>query len=194
MQLLIATTNLGKIKEIKSILSNIPAHLVTPAEIGLNLDVDETGSSYRENAEIKALAFSRASQLPVLSDDTGLEVAALSGLPGIHSARFVNSPHASDGDRRKLLLEKLSAYPRPWKARFICVATLVIPGGSPISMEGECVGEIIPEERGEYGFGYDPLFLVQGTRKTMAELTLPEKNSISHRAKAVQALIPFLQE
>jgi XTP/dITP diphosphohydrolase len=194
MQLLIATTNLGKIKEIKSILSNIPAHLVTPAEIGLNLDVDETGSSYRENAEIKALAFSRASQLPVLSDDTGLEVAALSGLPGIHSARFVNSPHASDGDRRKLLLEKLSIYPRPWKARFICVATLVIPGSSPISMEGECVGEIIPEERGEYGFGYDPLFLVQGTRKTMAELTLPEKNSISHRAKAVQALIPFLQE
>lgn len=194
MQLLIATTNLGKIKEIKSILSNIPAHLVTPAEIGLNLDVDETGSSYRENAEIKALAFSRASQLPVLSDDTGLEVAALKGLPGIHSARFVNSPLASDGDRRKLLLEKLSAYPRPWKARFICVATLVIPGGSPISMEGECVGEIIPEERGEYGFGYDPLFLVQGTRKTMAELTLSEKNSISHRAKAVQALIPFLQE
>lgn len=194
MQLLIATTNLGKIKEIKSILSNIPAHLVTPAEIGLNLDVDETGSSYRENAEIKALAFSRASQLPVLSDDTGLEVAALSGLPGIHSARFVNSPHASDGDRRKLLLEKLSIYPRPWKARFICVATLVIPGSSPISMEGECVGEIIPEERGENGFGYDPLFLVQGTRKTMAELTLPEKNSISHRAKAVQALIPFLQE
>ncbi len=194
MRLLIATTNPGKIKEIRSILANIPAHLVTPAEIGLALDVDESGSSYRENAEIKALAFSHASQLPVLSDDTGLEVAALSGLPGIHSARFVNSPHASDGDRRKLLLEKLSAYPRPWKARFVCVATLVIPGNSPISMEGECMGEIIPEERGEYGFGYDPLFLVQGTQKTMAELTLPEKNSISHRAKAVQALIPFLQE
>lgn len=193
MKLLIATTNPGKITEISSLLSDINVELLTPSDIGLNLDVDETGSSYRENAEIKALAFSQASNLPVLSDDTGLEVEALGGLPGIRSARFVNSSHASDHDRRSLLLEKLSAYSRPWKARFICVATLVIPGHPPISMEGECFGEIIPEERGEQGFGYDSLFLVAGMQETMAELDLREKNLISHRAKAVQALIPYIQ-
>ncbi len=194
MRLLIATTNPGKITEISSLLSYGSVELVTPSDIGLHLDVDETGSTYRENAEIKALAFSQASNLPVLSDDTGLEVEALGGLPGIRSARFVNSAHASDHDRRTLLLKKLAGKPRPWKARFICVATLVIPGHSPISMEGECFGEIIPQERGEQGFGYDSLFLVAGTQKTMAELDLQEKNLISHRAKAVKALIPFIKQ
>ncbi len=194
MRLLIATTNPGKITEISSLLSNIDIELLTPSDIGLKLDVDETGSNYRENAEIKALAFSQASNLPVLSDDTGLEVEALGGLPGIRSARFANSAHASDHDRRSLLLEKLSTYPRPWKARFICVATLVIPGHLPISKEGECAGEIIPEERGEQGFGYDSIFLVAGTQKTMAELNLQEKNLISHRAKAVKAVSLYLQK
>lgn len=193
MKLLIATTNPGKITEISSLLSQANVELLTPADIGLELDVDETGSTYRENAELKALAFSRASRLPVLSDDTGLEVEALGGLPGVRSARFVNSAHATDRDRRKLLLEKLSVHPRPWKARFICVATLAIPGKPLRSTQGECTGEIIPEERGEYGFGYDAIFLVTGTQKTMAELNLLEKNGISHRAKAVQALIPYLQ-
>lgn len=194
MKLLLATTNHGKITEFSSLLSDLKIELVTPADIGLNLDVDETGSTYQENAELKALKFSQASHLPVLSDDTGLEVEALGGIPGIHSARFIKSPHATDRDRRKLLLEKLSTHPRPWKARFVCVATLLVPGQSPISREGECPGEIIPEERGEHGFGYDAIFLINGTTKTMAELSLQEKNSLSHRAKAVRALFPYLQK
>jgi XTP/dITP diphosphohydrolase len=193
MKLLIATTNPGKIKEIASLLSNLPVELLTPPDIGLHLEVAETGSSYKENAEIKALAYSQASNLPVLADDTGLEVDVLGGLPGIRSARFINDAHASDRDRRSLLLEKLSGHPRPWKARFICTATLVFPGRTATSMEGEYAGEIIPSERGEQGFGYDAIFLVSGTQKTMAELSLQEKNSISHRAKAIKALIPYLQ-
>ncbi len=193
MQLLIATTNPGKITEISSLLSSFRFELVTPADIGLHLDVDESGTTYRENAELKARAFSQVSHLPVLSDDTGLEVETLGGIPGIHSARFIDSPHATDQDRRNLLLEKLAPHPRPWKARFVCVATLLIPDRSLISKEGECIGEIIPEERGEFGFGYDAIFLVNGTGKTMAELNLQEKNSLSHRAKAVRALFPYLQ-
>ncbi len=194
MKLLLATTNHGKITEFSSLLSSLEIELVTPADIGIHLDVEETGSTYRENAELKALKFSRASHLPVLSDDTGLEVEALGGIPGIHSARFIDSPNATDQDRRKLLLEKLSIHPRPWKARFLCIATLLLPGQSPISKQGECTGEIIPEERGEHGFGYDAIFLIDGTAKTMAELSLQEKNSLSHRAKAVRALFPYLQK
>ena len=194
MKLLLATTNHGKITEISSLLSALEIELITPADLGLQLDVDEIGATYRENSEIKARAFSEASHLPVLSDDTGLEVEALGGIPGIHSARFVQSPNATDQDRRKLLLEKVSTHPRPWKARFVCVATLLMPGHPPISREGKCLGRIIPEERGEHGFGYDAIFLVNGTTKTMAELSLQEKNSLSHRAKAVRALFPFLQE
>jgi len=194
MKLLLATTNHGKITEFSSLLSSLKIELVTPVDIGLNLEVDETGSTYQENAELKAYAFYKASQMPVLSDDTGLEVDALGGIPGIHSARFVQTPYATDQDRRNLLLEKLSTHPQPWKASFLCTATLLIPGQSPISKHGECMGEIISEERGEHGFGYDAIFLVDGTGRTMAELDLEEKNLISHRAKAVRALFPYLQK
>ena len=192
MQLLIATTNPGKIREIRNLLNETNVEILTPTDIGLELIVDETGITYQENAEMKAIAYHKASHLPVLADDSGLEVEALGGLPGIRSARFANSKNAIDHDRRSLLLQKLSSHPRPWKARFVCVATLLIPGKSSISKIGECKGEIIPEERGEEAFGYDPIFLVAGTQKTMAELNLQEKNRISHRAKAVQGLIPYL--
>ena len=194
MQLLIATTNLGKITEISSLLTSSGVEIITPNDLDISMKVAETGSTYQENALLKALAYSQASGLPVLADDTGLEVAALGGLPGIHSARLISDPKASDRDRRKLLLEKLSSFPRPWAARFVCFATFIFPGEPPISTRGECQGEIIPEEKGEHGFGYDAIFLVHGTRKTMAELDLQEKNRISHRAKAINALIPYLPE
>lgn len=192
MKILIATSNKGKIAEIQSLLSILPIEVITPADIGLSLEVAETGDTYLENALLKASAYSQASELPTLADDTGLEVAALNGIPGIHSARFINDPNATDKDRRSLLLSKLRTYERPWKARFMCAAVLMFPGEAARHALGECLGEIIPDERGEHGFGYDAIFLVNGTNKTMAELSMEEKNEISHRAKAVKALFPFL--
>lgn len=192
MKILLATSNKGKIAEIQSILSPLPIDILTPADIGLTLDVEETGNTYLENALLKADAYSRASALPTLADDTGLEVAALNGIPGIHSARFIDDVNATDKDRRSLLLLKLQDHERPWKARFVCAAVILFPGETAHHAIDECCGEIIPDERGKHGFGYDAIFQVNGTHKTMAELTMVEKNTISHRAKAVKALFPFL--
>ena len=192
MKILLATSNKGKIAEIHSILSTLPFDILTPADIGLTLEVEETGNSYLENALLKAIAYSKASALPTLADDTGLEVAALDGIPGIHSARFIDDANATDKDRRTLLLSKLQDHERPWQARFVCAAVILFPGETAHHAVEECPGEIIPHERGEYGFGYDAIFQVDGTHKTMAELTMEEKNVISHRAKAVKALFPFL--
>jgi XTP/dITP diphosphohydrolase len=192
MRLLIATTNQGKIKEISSLLQGLDLELLTPQDIHLDLVVEETGATYLENARLKVLAYSQAAGLPTLADDTGLEVAALAGQPGLHSARFIPDPRATDRDRRALLLEKLAPYPRPWQARFICVAALALPGQDLIFKEGICPGEIIPQERGRHGFGYDAIFLVAGTHHTMAELELSHKNHISHRAQAIRALYPYL--
>lgn len=194
MKVLIATGNQGKIVEIKDILLELGVEVFTPNDIDLQLDIPETGKTYQENARIKALAYSTASQMITLADDTGLEVEALSGLPGLHSARFVDKENATDRDRRQRLLEMLAPKPQPWQARFVCAAILIKPNADPICTWGECKGEIISEERGEHGFGYDPIFLLEGTGKTMAELDLAEKNKISHRAKAVRALEAYLQD
>lgn len=193
MQLLIATTNQGKITEISDLLQELDLDLLTPQAIHLDLTVEETGATYLENARLKALAYSRATDLPTLADDTGLEVAALAGQPGLHSARFIPDPHATDRDRRALLLQKLSPFPRPWQARFICVAALALPGQEIIFKEGVCPGEIVPQEHGQHGFGYDAIFLVAGTQHTMAQLELSHKNRISHRAQAIRALYPYFQ-
>jgi XTP/dITP diphosphohydrolase len=192
-QLLIATTNQGKRKEISELLKTFPVRLIMPNEIALQLEVDENGSSYLENARLKALAYCQASRLPTLADDTGLEVEALGGIPGLHSARFAGKPGATDSDRRQLLLSKLNGIPRPWKARFVCAVVLALPNGKTYSFQDACAGEIIPVERGNQGFGYDPIFLFPQSGKTMAELSLEEKNLISHRAKAIQGILPFMQ-
>lgn len=191
MQLLIATTNQGKITEISDLLQELDLDLLTPQAIHLDLTVEETGATYLENARLKALAYSRATGLPTLADDTGLEVAALAGQPGLHSARFIPDPRATDHDRRALLLRKLAPFPHPWQARFICVAALALPGQDIIFKEGVCPGEIVPQEHGQHGFGYDAIFLVAGTQHTMAQLELSHKNRISHRAQAIRALFPY---
>lgn len=191
-RLLLATTNPGKARELRALLAPLPLELVTPKDLGLSLQVQESGHDYLANAQLKALAFARASGLWSLADDTGLEVDALGGAPGLRSARLAG-PVASDADRRRELLRRLQGHPRPWKARFRAVVVLASPQGETTWAEGVCPGEILPEPRGEHGFGYDPLFLVEGTGKTMAELTLEEKNRLSHRARAVQALWPALQ-
>ncbi len=191
---LVATHNAGKLEEIRALLSDLPAELVAPAHLNLDLAIEETGDTYAENAALKAVAYARVSGLLTLADDSGLEVDALDGLPGLHSARFAPWPGASDADRRKLLLAKLQAKARPWSARFRCVVAIASPTGQVEFAQGICQGEVIPEERGANGFGYDPIFFIPELGKTMAELDMPEKNTLSHRGRAVQAAYPILEQ
>jgi XTP/dITP diphosphohydrolase len=183
--ILLASNNPGKLEELRSLLGSFSGlHLVAPADIGLSITVEETGSTYRENAELKAKAFASASGLPALADDSGLEVEALDGAPGLHSAR--TAPSAAE--RRRLLLQLLNGKPKPWKARFRSTVALALPNGDLYIEEGICSGEISPVERGEGGFGYDPIFIVEGLDRTMAELSMEEKNKLSHRARAVDKI------
>lgn len=191
-RILIASSNPGKIVEITKLLDDIPIEIITPVQLNLNIFVNETGNSYRENAAIKALSYARTSNFFSIADDTGLEVKELGGLPGLKSARFSPKQNATDKDRREYLLELLKEKPKPWKASFFCVISVASPSGDTCFGEGVCQGEIISEQRGKFGFGYDPIFLVRGLSKTMAELSLDEKNHISHRAKAVHAVKPHL--
>ena len=202
-QLLIATNNKGKVIELQDLLKGMDIELITPSHIGLDLDVIEDGLTYAENATKKAIAFAKASNLISLADDSGLEVDALNGEPGLYSARYGTLPPfsasqkmggaggGSDAERRKYLLSNLQDKPRPWTARFRAVIAVAIPDSfreqAPRlqTFEGICEGEIIPEERGTNGFGYDPIFLFPELGKTMAELSMDEKNRLSHRAKAV---------
>jgi XTP/dITP diphosphohydrolase len=192
--LLLASNNPGKLIEIEALLHDLEIQLATPAQLGLELNVIEDGQTYAENAARKGLAFSQAAGLVTLADDSGLEVDALGGAPGLHSARFSPLPNATDADRRLFLLTKLRELPRPWTARFRCVIALATPCGEVKFAEGTCPGEVIPEERGENGFGYDPIFFLPKLAKTMAELDMSEKNQLSHRARAVQAAVPLLLE
>lgn len=224
--LLIATNNKGKIKELQELLSDTGIQLVTPAQIHLDLDVVEDGLTYEANAAKKAAAFAHASGLISLADDSGLEVDALGGAPGLYSARYgsTSGEKLSDGGRRNYLVQQLQDKPRPWTARFHATIAIAIPNhvtlsdakglgenqaqtlqvlhfpratykdGTEISLaEGFCQGEIIPEERGTGGFGYDPIFLLPELGKTMAELTMDEKNRLSHRARAVMNAKPVLE-
>lgn len=193
-QLLLASNNPGKQLEIQSLLEDLVLTLVLPEQIGLNLEVEENGETYVQNAGLKAAAFCQASGLLTLADDSGLEVDALGGLPGIRSARFSTKPGANDADRRAYLLERLQGTPRPWLAHFHCTVAIAVPGGEMYYADGDCPGEIIPEERGQNGFGYDPIFLLSETGLTMAELSMEAKNRLSHRARAVQAALPILTE
>ncbi len=192
--LFIATSNAGKLEELTALLRLPGLSLVTPRTASIELEVEESGSTYLENALLKANAYCQASGLACLGDDTGLEVEALGGLPGLRSARFTGDANASDHERRQLLLSRLADHPRPWKARFVCWVVLALPNGERHSAAGMCEGEIIPQERGTNGFGYDSIFLFTHIGKTMAELTLVEKNRLSHRAKAVQAMLPNLEQ
>lgn len=193
-KLLIATNNHGKIEELKELLNGFGIAFVTPAEINLELEVEEDGSTYRENAGKKALAFAQASGLIALADDSGLEVDALGGAPGLYSARYSPKPGAKDKDRRDFLLQNLADKPRPWMAHFHATIAIATPSGGIEFAEGNCPGEIIPEERGTGGFGYDPIFLLTELGKTMAELEMEDKNRLSHRARAVMNALPVLKK
>jgi XTP/dITP diphosphohydrolase len=191
-RLLIATTNPGKQREYRALLRDAPAEIVFPDDLGITLEVEEDGATFRENAAKKARALSQASGFPALADDSGLEVNALGGEPGVRSARYAG-PGADDPRRRAFLLENLRGVPAPRTARFVCAIAIASADGSVEFAEGECRGEITFTERGTNGFGYDPVFQIEGRAETMAEITAEEKNRISHRARAARAAIPILR-
>ena len=185
-KLLLATNNAGKVKEFRSLLQGIPFELVTPQEMGIKSEVAETGTTYEENARLKACALSKESGLLTLADDSGLEVDALNGEPGVMSARYAGK-NASDADRVKYLLSKIKDVPKEKRtARFRCVIAIAKPDDPVEFCEGECQGLIAFEPCGKNGFGYDPIFCFPKYGKTMAELAIDIKNRISHRGRAAQ--------
>jgi XTP/dITP diphosphohydrolase len=191
-RLLLGTTNRGKQREFLELLSDWSGEIVLPQDLGLALDVAETGATFAEIAAQKARIYARAAGLPALADDSGLEVDALGGAPGIHTARYAG-PGASDEDRyRKLLAELGDAPPEERTARFRCAVAVAHPDGAVGIAEGTCEGRIVFEPRGEHGFGYDPVFLLPERQQTMAELPARVKNQISHRARALRAARPLL--
>lgn len=186
-RLLLATSSAKKIAELRQIFSGLPVALVTPPDLELDLDPEETGSTFEENAQIKAEAFARASGLPSLADDSGLEVDALNGEPGVHSKRYAG-PDATDADRIARLLRKLEGVPDDRRtARFRCVMALATPQGTVGTVDGTCEGRIAHAPQGNNGFGYDPIFYLPQLSRTMAELSSEEKNAISHRGRAGQS-------
>ena len=177
---------------MRELLAGSGLTLVTPSDIGISLDVQETGDTYEENAALKAEAFASASGLMTLADDSGLEVDALAGAPGVRSARY--SPTGSDIDNVDLLLKNLNDVPTESRtARFVCVVAVVDSSVETEFCRGECEGAITRERRGMDGFGYDPIFQIAGRAVTMAQLPMGEKNRISHRALAVRKAIPVIQ-
>ena len=189
IKLLVATNNPGKVREYEELLVGLPLEVTFPAHEGIALEVEESGATFEENARLKALAYARASGLVTLADDSGLEVDALGGAPGVWSARYAGAG-ASDADRYQKLLDALTGVPQGQRtARFHCVVALARPDGTVRTAEGRCEGQIGWAPRGEHGFGYDPVFIVDGfDGQTMAELVPEVKNRISHRARAVQAM------
>ena len=191
-RLLLATTNKGKIRELESLISSESWQLTTPDLEGVRAVVEENGTTLEENATIKAAAYARATGLTAIADDSGLEVEALNGEPGVLSARYAGEG-ASDKERTDHLLAKLASV--PWdkrKARFRCVIAIAFPDGRVELCEGECPGIIAFESRGAGGFGYDPIFYLPEFGKTMAELNLEEKNRVSHRGKAAKKTLELL--
>jgi len=184
-KLLIATTNAGKIAEYRCLLSQLNYQLTSPVEEGISLVVNETSNNYSQNAKVKALAYAKYSGLTTIADDSGLEVDALNGMPGVLSARFAGEK-ATDTDNVRLLLAKLKNI--PWDKRtayFTCVIAISNPRGMVELCDASCYGIITFEPIGNNGFGYDPVFYLPELNKTMAELSEQRKNEISHRSKAV---------
>jgi XTP/dITP diphosphohydrolase len=190
--LVVATHNRGKLQEFRTLLAPAQLQILSLDDLLIRDDHAETGASFAENARIKAVEYSRQTEHPVLADDSGLEVAALGGRPGIRSARY-GRPGANDRDRIGQLLLELERTSGERQARFVCALALAQKGALIIETEGECRGEIALEPRGANGFGYDPIFLFPELGRTYAELKPAEKNRVSHRARAVASLLKRLE-
>lgn len=185
--LLLATTNQHKLTEFRAILADLPYRLLSLYDVQPDIaTVEETGTTFQENSQIKALAYARATGLLTLADDSGLEIDAMNGAPGVYSARF-GGEQASYPERFRMIFEQLQGLsPEQRTARFRCVITIAEPSGYHRHVEGTIEGRISEEARGENGFGYDPIFLVPATGKTTAEISSEHKNTISHRGLAAQ--------
>jgi len=192
VRLLIATRNAGKLREYAFIYADLPLHLTSLTNEIIETTAEETGSDFQTNAILKARTYVKESGMLTLADDSGLEVDALGGAPGVHTARYAGRD-ASDEDRYRLLLHNLLGIPREKRtARFRCVIAIVTPEGETFCTEGTCEGIIAEEPAGTEGFGYDPIFYLPEYGCTMAQLPLHVKNQISHRAQAAHAAIPIL--
>lgn len=192
MKIALATNNKHKLQEIKAILSGCFDEILSLGDLGIDIEIEETGATLKENALIKARAIVELTGIPALADDTGLMVDALGGAPGVYSARYAGEAH-DDKANRELLLENLkSASDR--SAHFGTVIAVCYPDGSYLTADGRVDGTITFEEKGEGGFGYDSLFFSPELGKTLAEATPEEKNSISHRGRALRAMLKILQE
>ena len=190
-RLLLATTSAGKIRELRALLAPLELDLVTPPDVGTILEVEETGSTYVENARLKASAYAHATSLPTLGEDSGLEIDALDGAPGIYSARFEGIPDGPVKNAR--VLELLHDVPDEGRGcRYVCAIVYVDAAGTEHVFQGFCPGRITRAPSGAGGFGFDPIMFVPEAGATMAEMTEAEKNRISHRARAAQQLVAFL--
>ena len=193
-QLLLATNNKGKLREYRRLLRGIPFEIVTPADCGITANIAETGTTFEENAIQKATTMASLSNLLTLADDSGLEVEALGGAPGTLSHRFAGK-NADDAKRNEFLLAKLKAAPdKNNNAQFRCVIAIAEPAGQVEICSGKCRGVIIDKPKGSNGFGYDPIFYIPELDKTMAELTIAQKNKVSHRARAAEQAKALLME
>ncbi len=191
---ILASRNRGKLRELQQILQSEGIRVVLQSDLGLDVDTEETGTTFAENAALKALAVCRASGLPALADDSGLMVDALGGEPGVYSARFGGELCRTDADRNNLLLQRLAGVPLSRRtARFVCAIACCRPDGSRLTAQGTCEGLILLQPRGEGGFGYDPLFYLPDEGMTFAELPESRKNLLSHRAMALDALVRQLK-
>jgi XTP/dITP diphosphohydrolase len=197
MKLLIATNNLNKVQELQEILADLPLAITTPAQEGLTLDPEETGATFEENAIIKACAFAQASGLLTLADDSGLEVDALGGEPGVYSARYGGTAKDDHAGRNRLVLDKLITLNVPWTertGRFRCVIALATPDRLIGTVQGTVEGYIAYEPKGSNGFGYDPIFFVPEFNQTLAEVPSAQKHSISHRGRAGRAAAKLVEK
>ena len=184
MKFVLATHNPGKLKEMADILSGLGAEVVSPADVGVTVDVEETGATFAENAMLKAKAICTAANLPAIADDSGLCVDALNGGPGVYSARY-GGEGLDDRGRCILLLQNMRGQTTR-AAHFACAIACVFPNGDALTAEGRCDGAIAFAPLGTEGFGYDPVFLVPGMGKTFGQLTGEEKSAISHRGHALR--------
>lgn len=191
-KIIFASRNKGKIAEVKRILSGLNFELIPLLDFTEDLEIEETGDSFEANAKIKAVKAFEKFNFPSIGDDSGLAVEQLNGAPGIYSARY-SGKHATDEQNNKKLILELQKYSEPHKAKFVCTA-IFFDGKNFIKTEGELKGKIIKNSRGKNGFGYDPYFVPDGSTKTTAEISIEEKNKISHRAKAFDKLRNTLKE
>lgn len=195
MKVVLASKNPHKLVEIDAILSKLGMELILQSELGVDIDVEETGTTFEENSFLKAQAVMQATGLPTLADDSGIAVDALNGAPGVYSARYGFDESLDDVGRMNLLLKNMEQVPDGKRqAKFVCVITLVMPNGSSVQARGEVHGLLTREPRGENGFGYDPIFYYPPAGMTTAQLPSEEKNRISHRAVALGILYEKLKE